>query len=235
MHNVTNPLQACNDIFYRPNGVFKAVDEHNNWSWLPFFIVVIVAVLPNYFYASFVDINWYQDLIIQMQYADQSPAEQDMFRQNMTRDAITMFSTVGTVVGLIVINTIIATYLNLVSKSDEENIKGFTDWYGFTWWVTLPILINSLFAMFLLFMADDHQVLPTIAAPLSLAYLFSIDMASPWFNLAQSIRLDSFFAIYLTAVGVSQWTRFTTRKSALIAVAPSAVIWGIWTGFILFS
>ena len=34
MSEVTNPIQACNDIFFKPNGVFKAVNEHNNWSWL---------------------------------------------------------------------------------------------------------------------------------------------------------------------------------------------------------
>ena len=35
MSEVTNPIQACNDIFFKPNGVFKAVNEHNNWSWVP--------------------------------------------------------------------------------------------------------------------------------------------------------------------------------------------------------
>ena len=59
MRVVTNPIQACNDIFMRPGSVFEALKTHNNWSWIPFFIVSILAVLPSYLYFSSVDPVWY--------------------------------------------------------------------------------------------------------------------------------------------------------------------------------
>lgn len=35
MHSVSNPFQACNDIFFRPNGVFKAVGEKKQLELVP--------------------------------------------------------------------------------------------------------------------------------------------------------------------------------------------------------
>ncbi len=228
MHTVTNPIQACNDIFFRPNGVFKAVNEHNNWSWIPFIIVVLMGLLPQYLYLNTVDFGWYQDTIINAQYGDLSPAEQDTYRQGMTKTAITAFAVVGTVIGMIVINAIVATYLNLATRSDETNANGFTDWYGFTWWAGMPIVFSALIGIVLLLLNNDPQISPAITLPLSLAYWFNVPMTSDWFAFLQSIRLDTIWSIYLTMVGVSQWTSFSVKKSAVVAIAPFAIIWSIW-------
>ncbi|GGW74422.1 Yip1 family protein [Alteromonas halophila] len=228
MHQVTNPLQACNDIFFKPNGVFHAIGEKDNWSWLPFFIVTIMAALPAYLYFNAVDISWYQDMVISNQYGELSPAEQDQYRQGMTRTAMTAFALIGTVVGLLVINAIIAVYLNLVSRNDEDCVHGFTDWFGFTWWTGMPVVVNSLIAVVLLLVADGYQIDPVTLAPLSLAFILGADMSSDWFGLLQTIRLDIIWSVYLTMVGVRQWTRFSNQKSAVIAIIPLAVILGIW-------
>ena len=183
MHQVTNPIQACNDIFFKPNGVFHAVGQKSNWSWIPFFIVAIMASLPAYLYFSTIDITWYQDMIINSEYADVSPAEQDQIRQGMSRTALTAIGLIFTTLGLLLVNAIIATYLNLVSRGDEECVHGFTDWYGFTWWTGMPVVINSLIAVVLLLFADGHQISPVTLAPLSLAFVTGIDMSSDWFGL----------------------------------------------------
>ncbi|MCP9479595.1 hypothetical protein NNA33_16975 [Marisediminitalea aggregata] len=91
MSEVTNPIQACNDIFFKPNGVFKAVNEHNNWSWVPFLIVTVLSVLPGYLFINFVDFAWYQDMLINTQYGDMSPAEQNQIRSGMEQSAVQMF------------------------------------------------------------------------------------------------------------------------------------------------
>lgn len=233
MHSVTNPIQACNDIFFRPNGVFAALAKHNNWSWVPFILVVVMAILPNYLYINFVDYSWYQDLIINSQFGDKSPAEQDMARQQMSRESGLIFAMVGTFVMLIVVNAIVAGYLTLTTRGDEECVQGYTDWYGFTWWTAMPMLINSLVAVVLILIASDHQIQPSVIAPLSAAYAFGVEMSSSWFGLAQSIRLDSLWGIYLTTVGITQWTSFSTKKAAIIAVAPWTVIWLIWLAFLM--
>ncbi|MFS1703181.1 Yip1 family protein [Alteromonas sp. AMM-1] len=228
MSEVTNPIQACNDIFFKPNGVFKAVNEHNNWSWVPFLIVIVLSVLPGYLFINFVDFSWYQNMLIDTQYGEMSPAEQDQMRMGMQQSAIQMFMLIGGILGPIVVNAVVALYLHLMTKSDEQNLNGFTDWYGFTWWASMPAVINALLAIALIALSENHQVLPTIISPLSVAYWADVQMSSEWFGFAQSLRLESLWTIYLIAVGIAQWTSFSTKKATIIACAPFAVIWAIW-------
>ena len=140
MSEVTNPIQACSDIFFKPNGVFAATNVKHNWSWVPFIAVIVIAVLPAYMYFNFVDFDWYTDLIINSTYADVSPNEQNMIRQNMSQDSVLLFSVIGAFIGYIVLNSLLATYLNLATKSDEESLHGFTDWFGF-----LPVNVSTKF------------------------------------------------------------------------------------------
>ncbi|WP_026374493.1 YIP1 family protein [Aestuariibacter salexigens] len=234
MHHVSNPFQACNDIFIKPNGVFAAIAEKHNWSWLPFFMVIVASSLPVYMYFNFVDFAWYTDLIISSTYGDLSPAEQDSIRQNMSRETVLTFALIGNFLGYIVINALVATYLNLVTKSDEENLNGFTDWYGFTWWVAMPVVIGALVSLAVILLSGDHQLQPASISPTSLAFWFGTDMGSDWFALSQSIRLEAFWSMYLMAVGVSQWTRFETQRAYIIAIAPYALIWTVWALFAAF-
>lgn len=98
----------------------------------------------------------------------------------------------------------------------------------------MPYVLTGLISVVLLLFAGDHQVSPSVLAPLSLAYIFNIDMASTWFALAQSMRIELFLGIYLTTVGIAQWTSFTTKKAFIIAAAPYAIIYGIWCIVALF-
>lgn len=228
MSIVTNPLQACNDIFFKPNGVFKAIDENNNWSWVAFILVVTMSLLPAYLYINFVDFEWYKNMLVDTQYGDKSPAEKDMFREGMELSQVKFFMMVGGVLGPIVVNSILALYLNLMTRSAEENLNGYTDWYGFTWWASMPVVIGGLIAIALIAFNGDPQTLPTIISPLSLAYWFNVSMGSEWFAFTQSVRLESIWSIYLITVGVAQWTKFSAQKSLIIAAGPFVVIWVVW-------
>lgn len=233
MQTVTNPFQACNDIFFKPNGVFKAVGEKSNWSWLPFILVMLIAVSSQYLYINFVDIEWFANANIAAK-GDMSPAEADQMRAFFTRDTMMMSNIIGIFFGLIIVNAISAAYLNIMTRSDDSHVFGFTDWYGFTWWVSMPYVLTGLVSVVLLLMASDHQVSPSVLAPLSVAYIFNIDVGSTWFALAQSMRIELFLGIYLTTVGITQWTSFTTKKALVIAAAPYAIIYGIWFVVALF-
>lgn len=228
MDKVSNPLQACKNIFFKPNGVFTAIEDTHNWSWLPFFIVLATSILPVYLYFDFVDLQWYTQLIIDTSYADISPAEQDAIRSNMTQEQMPLVTSFMMFFSLIISNAIVATYLNITAKMDEECVQGFTDWYGFSWWTSMPGVINSLIAVLVILLASDTQLSPITINPTSLAYLFNIDMASDWFTVLQSIRIDTFWTMYLVTVGLSRWTKIAARKTYIIAIAPYVIIWGVW-------
>ena len=234
MSEVTNPFQACNNIFFKPNGVFRAIDENNNWSWIPFFVVILMSVLPAYLYINFVDFEWYKNMLVNTQYGELSPAEQDNIRGNMAQPQVMVAMIMFGILGPIVVNAILALYLNLTTKSDEENLNGYTDWYGFTWWAGMPVVVSALLGIALIAIEDNHQVLPTILSPLSVAYIFNVGMESDWFGFAQALRLETLWSVYLITVGITQWTSFDTKKSAIIAAAPFVIIMGVWALMKLF-
>lgn len=227
MHTVTNPFQACNDIFYRPNGVFRALTTKNNWSWFPFVLVVLASILPSYLYFSTVDFSFYVNLLSST-LGDVSPAEIEQFRQSQQRSFYIILSLAGPLIGLPLYFLLIALYLHLATKSDEQNVQGFTDWYGFSWWISMPVLVSALIAVILIALASDPQMSPSIMQPLSLAYLLNIPLSSPWNGFASATSLITIWTVYLTTVGISQWTSFSTKKSAIIAVAPYVIVYGIW-------
>lgn len=233
MHPVNNPIQAVNEIFYRPNAVLKTLESKDNWSWIPFIVIIAIGMLGPYLYFGFVDFAWYKQLIIDSQFADLSPSEQASYTEGMTPASSRIFTMVAVFLGTIIINGIIALYLNLATRSDENHANGFMDWYGLTWWVALPTLLNGFIAIALIAMASDHQIGPNILSPLSLAYILDIGLDSQWNSLMQGIRLDSVWSIFLLATGIKQWTSFSNQKAWIIAVIPTLVVIVISLGFAL--
>lgn len=233
MHTpVSNPFQACNDIFFKPSSVFKAVGEHNNWSWMPFIIVMGVTLASQYLYVSFVDIEWFANINIATQ-GDMSPAEEEQMRAFFTRDTLLWSQMIGAFFVLIIINAIYAVYLNLSTRSDDSHVFGFTDWYGFAWWISMPYVLTSLVGVALLLFNGDHQVSPSIMAPTSLSFILGVPLDSSWYGFSQAIRLELFWGILLATLGISNWTSFSRKKSAIIAAAPYAIIYTLWLVILL--
>ncbi|WP_416305155.1 Yip1 family protein [Neptunicella sp. SCSIO 80796] len=229
MEQKYTPFQACSDIFFKPNRVFAALTHQHNWSWIPFFLVILMATMPIYLYFNFVDFEWYKEIIVQAQAGSKSPAEQAAFADRLNKSNMQIFSIIGIGFGLIVVNAIIALYLNIMAKMDENNVNGFTDWYGFLWWTSMPIVLTGLISLTVIVLSDNHQLPMESLSPLTLSYLLGLEATSDWYNLASNIRVESFWAMYLIAVGISQWTQLSNKQCWAIAVAPSLIIWGIWT------
>jgi hypothetical protein len=235
MQQVSNPFQAMKEIIAKPNQVFATINEVHNWSWIPFLLIAVTGAIPIYMYFNFVDFAWYNELMVQSVAGDLSPAEQSTVRNAMADQAQSLWAGVfGSVFVVIISNAILALYFNFVTKSDEECVQGYTDWYGFAWWISLPTVVCSLISIIVVALAQDTQLSPVSLAPTSLAFIFAIDMNSQWASLAQSIRLESIWIMYLTAVGLSQWTQFSAKKNNILAVAPYLTIWLIWALFIVF-
>ncbi|WP_088329129.1 YIP1 family protein [Lacimicrobium sp. SS2-24] len=228
MRDITNPLQACRDVLFRPNPVFARLASANNWSWVPFFLLVIISTLPAYAYFSSVDINWYQDMIINQTMADVSPAEKDVARSGMTRSNMITLTLLFAAIGMILVNAVLALYLNLMTRMDSENVHSYGDWYGMTWWVALPGVIGAVLSLLVISFSSTDQLPPEALNVTSLAYWLNLPMSSDWYSLLQSVRLESFWTIYLLAAGISQWTRIKSNNSWLIAAFPYLLVWSIW-------
>lgn len=236
VYTLKNPLQACLDVLFKPNKVFAALSDKNNWSWVPFIIVAILGTLPMYMYLNTVDMNWYVDLQVNATLSGVSPAEQqnlrDLLLAQNTRSAYTI---VAMVAGLIITNAFFAYYLKIATRSDERNVNGFAEWYGFSWWTQLPVVITALSALLVIGFASTDQLMPGRLNVTSLGYILGVEFTSSWFALAQSIKLETIWSIYLIATGLNQWTNLSPKRTMLVAAGPYAVIWGVWTLFLILT
>ncbi|MFC3120554.1 YIP1 family protein [Agaribacter flavus] len=222
---ISNPIQAASEVFYRPQAVFNTIGKVNNWSWIPFIIVTALLFIPSYLYYGMVDLDW---LIHQMALANDpeaSPAELENFKSQLPKEAI-IWSAYGIPIGVAIVNAIIAGYYTLVTRNDEENVQGYMDWYGAGWWILMPTVVNGLIACILLALqAHGTQVSPAIVSPLSLAFMFGVEITSGWFNFLSSVRLDSFWSILLAGYCINCWTSYSFQKSLILAAVPSLFIW----------
>jgi hypothetical protein len=235
MQSISNPFRAMQDIYVKPNRVFFTLAQTHNWSWFPFLLIAISTALPLYAYFNFVDFSWYTQIIIQSTMGDLSPAERQMFSNNLHHPQILWVSVLGGIFSVIMANLVLALYLKVTTRADEECVQGFSDWYGFSWWVSMPIVLTNLLSLLIVFFAQDTQLSPNSLSPSSLAFLFNQDMSSPWFTLMQAIRLESIWVMYLIAVGLHQWTKLPIKQTYAIAMAPYLLIWGMWALVLLVS
>ena len=228
MQYISNPFNACIHIFTKPSVVFDKVNETHNWSWIPFIFVILFGTLPLYFYMNMVDFDWYMDFYIGTIMGDVSPAEKENFRAALSQKNLLFGMLSGAIFFQILLNSLLAVYLNFATKADENNLNGFTDWFGFTWWVSLPMVIGFTASILVLLLNNDPQLPMGSINPLTLSYLLSIDMKSAWFGFTNAIKPDMFLTIYLIAVGVSRWTNFAVKRVYFIAFSPFVVFFAIW-------
>jgi len=231
--SVSNPFQAVTEIFYNPKAVFESLAIKNNWSWIPFIILAVVLFIPPYLYFGIVNFDWYVDSAILPTLQDMTPAEQEAILASQTQPVLQWATSIAVVVMPIILFTVVAFYLSLVTKNDNKSVQGFTDWYGALWWISLPLLIGSLISLIIISLQEPNaQVNASVLAPLSLAYVMGTEMSSPWLNFLMGIRLESFWSIWLTSVCISTWTNFSKVKSIILALIPTIVGWLITLGFV---
>lgn len=234
MEAITNPFQACIKIFLKPSIVFDTINKKDNWSWIPFLFTMAFAFIPVYWYFNVVDFNWYLDFIINATAGDLSPAEQENMRVMMNKSVLTFGSLAAVIINLLVVNALMAAYLHFATKSDEKNVNEFTDWYGFTWWVSLPSVIGFVSSVLVLAFATSNQLSFASLSPLALSYWLGLDDASDWFGITNMIRPDFFLSIYLIAVGISRWTSFERNKIYAITFTPFVIILVLWALLLTF-
>ena len=230
-----NPFTACLGVLYQPTATFGALKGQHNWSWLPFVLVVLAAILPVYYYFQVVDFQWYKEVIISSQFANVSPGEQQAVSASLNATKGVVGAIITPMIMVLVLVSLMALYLNVMTKSDPENIYGFSDWFGFSWWALLPSCVGALLSGIILFWLDHGQISFDAVSPSALSFLFAIPVTSTWFGLASSIKLEIVWSMYLVAVGVSQWVNISWRKALLVAFTPCVVLWLVWALIIIFD
>ncbi|WP_371192868.1 YIP1 family protein [Glaciecola sp. SC05] len=223
---VSNPLQAASEIFYHPRAVFNALSVKDNWSWIPFILVLAVSAVPVYLHFNIVDFEWYRVALATMQSPEGSPAEIEALSNNITFGMTQLITLLSIALGVPIFMVLLAGYFTLWTRNDEKSIHGFTDWYGATWWMAMPSIINALLAcLYLMTQEAGTEISQSALAPLSVAFAFGTEMTDKWYGMLSSIRLDTFWTMMLAAICLNSWTNFSMTKAIVVAAIPNTLIW----------
>ena len=228
----SNVMTALVDIFISPSRAFNGLKEAKGWSFVAFILLAGILAASMFAFYNKADPQFLIDQQVAAASVDATIAEQKMIRQSMeqTIDMQVWFAMFGGIIGLAVINALMAGYYLFVSKQDPEANYGYGAWYGFGVWTMMPMIISSLGLLILVLTASTDQISQTLFNYASInQLLIGLEVGHPFYTLLESLNIFSIWGIFIAAIGLKSWTNFTFNKALLFAALPSIVIYGIWT------
>ncbi|RZD21074.1 YIP1 family protein [Pseudoalteromonas sp. MEBiC 03485] len=228
----SNVMTALVDIFISPSKAFNGLKEAKGWSFVAFILLAGILAASMFAFYNKADPQFLIDQQVAAASVDATIAEQKMIRQSMeqTIDMQVWFAIFGGIIGLAVINALMAGYYLFVSKQDPEANYGYGAWYGFGVWAMMPLVIYYLGFLILVLTASTNQISQTLMNYSSInQLLIGLEIGHPFYTLLESLNIFSIWSIFIAAIGLKSWTNFTFNKALLFAALPSIVIYGIWT------
>ena len=233
-----NSLRACVDVLTSPASAFDSI-KSNNHKWLVPFLLVTGSIAALFlYYFSAVDFAWLKEGIVDQMAVNGDVNEDELAAASQFISSTSMLwsSLIGGIVAVIVMNAILALYLNIVTKSSGVGDYSYGTWFGFSWWVGMPHVVAVLLSMLMvLFSGDGMVALEDLSVTTLNSLIFNVDMTSPWFSFLSAFDLLMLWSIGLIAIGLKSWVGFDISKASKIAIAPYALIYGVWALMVVFS
>ena len=231
---ISNPFLASAYVFFKPKLVFDALFIRENWSWVPFFMVFILAVLPGFLFFQNVDFAHWLEIFKEVNLSGLSPAEINNLTAVMSAPQMQATAIMQNLVGLLVICLVLGAYYNFISRDDEKCIQGFGDWFGAMWWCSMPLIIAYILSSIIIFVDGSNSTLrDAVMSPLSVSFIFGLAPDSSAYEFLKLISINTIWSVTLGAILLKSWTEFTTQKAFLLAFAPFVFVYGLYIGFAL--
>jgi hypothetical protein len=213
-------------IFTEPGKAMEAVRERS-MILLPLFLLVAGNAALMFWYYQTVDFAWLQDYLLAAN-PDMPAAAREQARAFMTPGVLTGSAVIGVIVVIPVILLLSAVYYVLAAKVIGSDI-GFGKWFAFATWTSVPSLLLLIAGAVQILLNGNGQLAPEAMNPLSLNMLFGpLPNTNPWAALLNAINLTTFWSLFVAVVGLQRWTQKSATTSAIIALLPQTLIFGIW-------
>ncbi|MDA8646911.1 YIP1 family protein [Porticoccaceae bacterium] len=229
----SNPLKASLDILISPNETFSLVKDKKNWSWVPFGLVSLATAGLFLYYFSSIDFDWMLNQMLEQIAIDEGLSDEELqiTSQYMTKSNMMWSTTIGALLGTIVVNIVMALYYFLVTRIATTEHLSFGKWHGFVWWISMPLVVSYLLAFLIIIFSTNGMVTLEDLSPTSLGFLS--ESSSRWFGLFNSLNIFSFWTVALAFIGLRAWLGVDQNKALAIASGPTLTIYGIWTLYLL--
>ena len=229
-------VQMSIGVLTDPAATFDRLKTEKHSAIVPFALVFasIAAVLLYYF--ANVDFAWLKSSMLDQMAAASEIGEDELalIDENMTASSVLWSTMAAALIGTLLLNAILAWYLNITAKWLAKDAYGYRDWFAFSWWFSMPVVASSMLSTLLvLFSKDGRIALEGLSVTNLNSLVFDVDATNAWFGLANSLDLFYLWSLTLIAISLKSWLGINLKPAAMIAVAPSAVIFGGWALMII--
>ena len=220
------------DIFVAPASLFRALPDGRWWGWAAFALIAAAAAISTYAFIGPMTPEWIVEQQI-LQMGDRlSDPELERIRPQLETMAphTAAFSAIGAVAttGLLVV-LVGSLYMLLARLATSGPRRGWGMWLRFTTWTQLPMVAYSLGLIVLALIAGSPDQSMGLIGYASLNNLvLDLPPGHRWYNLASGLSLFTLWSLVLAAIGMRSWTGASTVRSALLAVLPWVLVFGVW-------
>ena len=224
-----NSMELAWATLSTPSAAFKELRERPRFA-LPLALTLIGTMIVLAWYYSFVDFEWLRDHLLNANQRMRQMSEQQRERAmaGMSRTVILWSSVIGAAVFTLVIHLISAAYYSLAGKITNVQYT-FKHWFSLSCWLALPHLFGIVSMVLFLLFADTHQIGSEELQLLSLNELFfHRKIGEPGFALLSNLTLLHPWAWALGVLAIRLWSGRSWPFSALFALLPAIVLYGVW-------
>ncbi len=220
------------DIFLQPSKVFIDLKEKPTF-WLPLLLVALASAAMVLMYHMKVDAEWFTTNMLLASGNDLSAAEMEQMRQSMpgARAMGYIGAPIASVV-TVIISLLYALYFMLAGKIAGA-ATSFRHGLSLTCWSNMPVLLGVIVAVIGVLMMEPQTGFESLMLANVDPLLVQLPADSPWSALAKNFSLLSIWTWFLLALGWRLWTRSGWLQATIVAILPSAVIFGAMALFAL--
>ena len=218
---LTSPSEAFTELGQRPAKVF------------PLVVIMFPLTAVMFWYFTIIDFDWFIDDSLDI--AGLGDTQLEQARETMTSMSQTtfrMFGTFGSAAGMLLLWSLQAVYLSLVSALNGDRFK-FTHWFSLAAWTALPYLLSIIGMAVTITLNPNGQLSSTDLDPLTLTNL-GVQSSNDTLSLVlQQVSLAQIWGVLLTVIAYKQWLVSGWLRALSIVLAPYLLIIGVSAYFLL--
>ncbi|MGV3592294.1 MAG: YIP1 family protein [Gammaproteobacteria bacterium] len=222
-------FQNLIDILTAPSAAFTRLKEKPTILF-PLLLVLLTSASVQVGYVLLVDRGFMADQQIEQveaMFPNVTDAQLEQMRENVLNTSTTTLivsAMVNVALILFVILALYALYLKFASKFSFADF-GWKAWMSMVCWTSVPLVFSALASWIVLLTNANGQVPMQDLNALSFANLLGLEADSgPLFYLSPLYL----WCFVLLALGYQHWTKKSFVASALIALGPYILIFGLW-------
>ncbi len=224
----SSALQTLVNVVAAPAEAFASIRERPRLM-LPLLLILAASVTTASLYLARVDVAWLTEQSLRattfMDLTEDQIEQMASAAADRGRSLIVTQGVLSTIAGTLIIFSLQALYLKIVSALTSDGIR-YRQWFSLISWTALPAIVGAIATSVFILTNDVQFVAQTAINPLSFGKLAGLDLSdsSTAIRILGSLGPVNIWTIALLIMGYRALTGKHFALSALVVLAPLAFI-----------